>query len=129
MKKYAFIIMVMLFALIVFMQSCEYENFEIIEFNEGDTVSFSETVLPVLIGNCLGSGCHESSGGVPPDLSEEFAYISLIGGEYLDLENPEESKLYKRLISASKSMPPAGKMGETKTKTILQWIKQGALDN
>ena len=129
MKFYISTAICMLFGILFLMQSCEYENFEIVEFNDSDTVSFSETVLPIFSANCLGSGCHVSSGGVPPNLTSEFAYITLTGGDYLDLENPEESKLYVRMVGVSKPMPPDGKMPDAKTKAILQWIKQGALDN
>ncbi len=129
MQKFVLPFVILALLTSVLLQSCEYENFEIAEFNDSDTVSFNQTVLPILTGNCLGSGCHVSAGGVPPNLTEEFAYISLTGGDYLDLEMPEESKLFLRMIGDSKTMPPDGKMSDVKTKTILQWIKQGALEN
>lgn len=117
-----------LFLILTQITGCEYNYFEPVTLSDQDTVSFAKDVLPILHNHCQGSGCHVS-GGVTPDLSDDYAYSSLTDGGYVDTLNPEQSTIYLRLTASIKYMPPSGKLPELSIQRILQWIKQGARDN
>lgn len=99
-----------------------------------EVVSFSEHIIPIFEGRSVGielsgkgracTDCH--NGSTPPNLTVENAYIELTGGGFIDLDNPEKSRLYDK-------MAPGGSMNtytnETDLAYILEWINQGALEN
>ena len=88
-------------------------------------VSFSEDLIPYFETSCAYAGCH-NTGGIPPDLTEEFAYVSLNAGGYIDTDNPEQSLLYTKIA-------PGGSMERystpQETQMVLQWIIEGAENN
>ena len=104
--------------------SCTYETIESKEPEVPENVSFGIDVIPIFNSSCNASGCH-SKGGIPPDLSEQNAYTSLIFFGYVDTDIPDQSKLYLKITT--------GTMKEFATDQdraiILRWIEQGALDN
>ena len=108
---------------------CRKDYFLPVSISESDTISFNSVIQPILTSDCLGSGCHSVSGGIPPFLEEGLAYDNLIYGNYVDTANPESSILYVRISASSNIMPPAGKLPELEIQQILVWIKQGALNN
>ncbi|NQV53365.1 MAG: hypothetical protein HQ500_09290 [Flavobacteriales bacterium] len=110
----------------ILFQACEYQEFEPVVLDDTDTISYSEIIQPMFEASCLGSGCHVSAGGVPPNLEADFAYLSLIGGNYVDTLNAEESTLYLRI---EKDMPPSGALSDLQIEQVLLWIKQGAKEN
>jgi len=90
-------------------------------------VSFSGKIIPIFNQSCNSSGCH--GGGVNPNLSSTIAYSSLIDGNYINLSSPEQSELYLWMIG-DKSMPmPISGPNPTNNAYVLEWIKQGALNN
>lgn len=91
-------------------------------------VSFSADVTTIFDKSCNLSGCH-SAGGVAPDLTSDKAFTSLSNGGYLDIENPENSRLYGFVSGTlSPAMPVSGADPEI-AAIVLAWIKQGAQNN
>lgn len=91
-------------------------------------VSFSEDVIPILTGNCLGAGCH-GEGAVPPILTVERAHDELMTMEgMVDLDDPQSSVLYARMNDVQRPMPPSGLLPPRERQLILAWIVQGATD-
>lgn len=104
--------------------SCEYDNPQ--PFPEiVDTVSFSGEIIPYFNMNCNMAGCH-NTGGIKPDLTSANAYQSLFDEDQIDLDDPEDSRLYKK-INTGGSMEQYSTPGDN--QKVLAWIKQGALDN
>lgn len=91
-------------------------------------VSYAEDILPVFEKSCSFSGCH-NAGGIAPDLSSANAFNALSNGGYIDVANPEQSRLYG-LVSGSLTpiMPVSGADPEI-AALVLAWIKQGAQNN
>ena len=88
-------------------------------------VSFSEDLIPYFETSCAYAGCH-NTGGIPPDLTEEFAYVSLTTGGYIDTDNPEQSLLYTKIAEGG-SMERYSTPRDT--QMVLQWIIEGAENN
>ena len=105
--------------------SCEYEKMEEVDLSSiPDVVSFQDDVIPVFAGSCAISSCH--GGTKTPDLTAENAYFDLSSGNFLNVDNPENSELYKK-ISGNGSM--AQYATDLDRAIILKWIQQGAEDN
>jgi len=113
----------MLISLAVFVTGCEYDH--PVPEPLPDVVSFSGDIMPYFNASCNFSGCH-NTGGEAPDLTADFAYGALMDGNYINLENPEESLLYTKVATGG-SMAPYSTPGNT--ALVLAWIKAGALDN
>jgi hypothetical protein len=127
MNKVIQIKFIILFVVSTVFYSCEYEQIEpVTELPEN--VSFQTDLIPIFNQSCNSVGCHDA-GGISPDLSEGNAYADLTTGDMLDLNNPENSILYKRMIDVQKPMPIAGILSKSQTNKVLVWIKEGALNN
>jgi hypothetical protein len=107
--------------------SCEWNELGI-NTNNIENVSFSQDIIPVFNQSCNSIGCHNNT-GTSPDLSIENAYKDLYDENMIDLTNPSNSILYKRMIDTKNSMPLGGVLSKKVQKTILVWIKEGAKDN
>lgn len=107
--------------------SCTYD--EVLPYvpDPGVEVFFSMDIIPIFDGNCNSAGCHNGS-GPSPDLRSSVAYDALWTGGYINLETPEQSNLYLWMTEAFGPMPPQGQ-NATNNANVLQWIKQGALNN
>lgn len=95
-----------------------------------EAVSLKDNLVPLFSKNCALSGCH-NAGGLKPDLTADKAYSSIINGNYVDLNTPENSLIYLWL-SGKKSTPmPAGAANnpDNINQFVLAWIKQGARNN
>lgn len=106
------------------LSGCVYQEISTPEIQIPDSVSYAVDVLPIFTTNCSLSGCH-ASGNIPPDLSAESAYVSLTFFGYVDVDNPGESLIYKKLTGGSMK----AYAGDQEKAIILKWIEQGALDN
>jgi hypothetical protein len=112
----------------VFLTGCSKDYFEAPRLDLNDTVSFSQTLIPMFEASCISSGCH-NTGGVAPDLTSENAYSSLILYNLVDTASPEQSVLYVRMNATINPMPPDGKLSDLEIARVLAWITQGANDN
>jgi len=104
--------------------SCTYEEIKPKEVEVPDSVLFSANIIPIFNTSCNLSGCH-SKGGIPPNLSEADAYTSLTFFGYVDVDVPESSILYQEITTGSM----VDNATDQDRALILEWIKQGALDN
>ncbi len=95
---------------------------EIVEVPE--SVSFSGDILPIFEASCNQAGCHGNN-GVPPDLTAEAAWVSLIFFNYVDTVNSEESILWTALSEGSMESYAT----DQQRALILQWINQDAPNN
>lgn len=93
-------------------------------------VSLSDDVIPIFSQSCAISGCH-NSGGIKPDLSPDKVYGSLLNGNYVDLDSPENSEIYLWLTGKRATPMPVGATNNPSNinQLVLAWIKQGAKNN
>lgn len=91
-------------------------------------VSYATDVLPIFEKSCSLSGCH-NAGGIAPDLSSANAYNSLTNGGYIDVANPENSRLYGYVSGSLTPVMPVSGADPEIAAMILAWIKQGAQNN
>jgi hypothetical protein len=88
---------------------------------ETKVVSFSKDIMPIF--NQF-SDSHHSAGSVYSLESYEDLMKDVVQG------NPEQSKLYQRLIGqGGPVMPPGNKLPDNLIALIYDWIKQGAKNN
>lgn len=106
--------------------SCEYEFVVPEEVVIPEVVSFSEDIIPIFNSSCNTSGCHVSGFGIL-DLSPGNAYDDLFRKNLIDVDNPDQSKLYTKLIEPNGTH--AGRSTPTDQATILEWIVKGAKNN
>ncbi|MEO5603755.1 MAG: hypothetical protein ABIR06_22745 [Cyclobacteriaceae bacterium] len=104
--------------------ACTYDIIEPKTSEVPDSVSFSLNVLPIFTKSCNISGCH-SKAGIPPDLSEQNAYIRLTFFGYIYTDAPEESIIYQKISTGTMKQNAT----DQDRAMILKWIEQGALDN
>ncbi|MDH4091642.1 MAG: hypothetical protein OEV74_14330 [Cyclobacteriaceae bacterium] len=104
--------------------SCTYEELIPPKVEVPDSVKFSANIIPIFNTSCNSVGCHSKS-GIPPDLTEANAYNSLIFFGYVDTDVPESSILYEKITTGSMK----DNATDQDRALILEWIKQGALDN
>lgn len=118
-----------LMSLILFTQ-CYYDDvLPDIDIPDNKTeVSFQNDIIPIFNASCNGSGCH-NTGGTAPDLTPQRAYNALINGDYVDVSVPENSELFQ-WMKGNRALPmPLTGPNANYNSLILQWIKQGALNN
>ena len=82
-------------------------------------ISFSADIQPIFDARCV--NCH--GGMIDPELNPGESYDELIDGEYVDTDDPEASELYTKLKGGH------GNSTIEEQLIILQWIKEGALNN
>lgn len=104
--------------------ACTYETLEPVVTAVPDSVSFKLNIIPVFNKSCNSSGCHGKS-GIPPDLTQQNAYISLTFFGYVDTDVPAESIFYQKITTGTMKQFAT----DQDRALILKWIEQGALDN
>lgn len=116
-----------LMLLTVIFSSCKYEQIELsVELPQN--VSFQTELIPIFNQSCNTIGCHNAN-GIWPDLSEGNAFEAITTSGQLDLDTPENSKLYMRMIDMQSPMPLSGILSKTQTDKVLVWIREGANNN
>ena len=116
-----------LLAFSLFFSSCTYEKIELVT-ELPQNVSFQNDLIPLFNQSCNIVGCH-NTGGIAPNLSEENAYHSLTTiANMIDLDSPEKSTIYMRMIDTQKPMPLSGVM-TYESQQVLSWITDGAKEN
>ena len=90
------------------------------------TYSFQTDIQPIFTSKCI--GCH-GSGKQQPTLQDGLSYASLTGGGFIssDPENsPETSILYQQITTGPGH---TSILNDLQKLSILEWIRQGALNN
>lgn len=116
---------------LMLLSACESEKLQKVESEELEGISLKDSLMPIFNRSCNYSGCHD--GSIPPNLTAKSAYNALNLGGYLDVGDPENSSLYKKL-GGSNPMPPTSVPSDqylTKHEKdmILSWIRNGAENN
>lgn len=120
--KNIIIVLSVFFAVAITITSCEYKFVEPIEIElPDDPISFSVQIEPVFQEKCI--TCHASTS---PVLTTGNAYSSLINGNYINTEAPEDSELYKKV---SEGHPGSNSLSAEELALLLKWIEEGAEDN
>jgi len=95
---------------------------------DGADVSFSEDVLPILQTSC--GACHGSVGGWSAD---DYTSVTETGNNApVVVEGDAEGSILGQWLLGTHPggvMPPGGSLPDSEVEAILQWIRQGALDN
>ena len=99
--------------------SCEKFEVKPIPFDANAIWHFQAEIQPIFNANCI--SCH--NGSKSPDLREGKSFSALSKG-YVN-SPAESSRLYLKIIDAS-HLP---KTTDNQKLMILNWIKQGALNN
>ncbi|MGA2822262.1 MAG: hypothetical protein ABSE72_01925 [Bacteroidales bacterium] len=109
---------------VLIITSCAKDTVVHAQINPNLKISFKDTIQPIFTAGCTASFCH--SGTVTPNLQTGQAYNSLKSGNYINTGSPAQSIIYTE-------MAPGGGMSSHCTANqadlVLEWIKQGALDN
>ena len=100
--------------------SCEKVVYPPVVIELPDTVSYSLDIQPIWADNCV--NCH--NGGRDPDLRPENSYLSLTSGGYINVNDPAESELMKKLYGSHDS-----RAKEAEKQLIQLWIEEGAKNN
>lgn len=126
-----------LLALSLMYSSCQHEPELYIENKavvspicDEDTVYFQNEVLPLLISSCATSGCHNAIDAEDGIVLIDYATVIKFGS--INLEQPEESEIYEVLNDDGDDRmppPPNSELSSEQKNTILNWIRQGALNN
>ena len=120
MNDFRNIMWILLVAMLIF--ACESKQRE--PFNADslpDNISFEMDIAPRFSANC--TKCH--NGTRPPNLNPDEAYVELTSGGYINTSDPENSKLYQEIDGGGMTQYAS----DEDRAYILEWIKQGALDN
>lgn len=90
-------------------------------------ISFSKTILPLMVANCNFQFCHGN--GSRAGKVELSTYDSVM--KIVSVYQPTQSLLYTSLLKPDplRRMPPAGPLHAYKINYIKKWIEQGALNN
>lgn len=104
-----------------------------IVINPGSSIStemsFANDINPIFQKNCALSGCHVS-GGHAPDLTVANSYNSLMNGNYIKANDPDNSMIMLWLTGKKSPAMPLGSGTNTEINAkIYAWIKQGAKNN
>ena len=118
MKKLFYFLFTGFFTAILFFGSCEKVVYPPIE--KPKEVSYAQQVQPIRDAKCV--SCH--GGGTSPNLKPDVSHGQLIGGGYIDIATPAESKLMQKLYGSHDA-----RASEMEKQTILAWIEEGAKNN
>jgi hypothetical protein len=100
--------------------ACEKFEVQPIPFDANTTWHFQADIQPIFNANCI--TCH--NGSKSPDLRDGKSYSALSKG-YVN-SPAESSRLYVKISSSTTHIP---RTSDNQKLMILNWIKQGALNN
>ena len=103
--------------------SCTYHTNDYDPSVAPDNVSFEADIIPIFEASCNNAGCH--NGTIPPNLTASVAYVSLIGGGYVEPGNSEGSILYQAIDGGTMETFAT----DLDRSYIKKWIDEGALNN
>lgn len=123
MYKRKFFHMIILIVGLVVLFSCEYEKIYFDAPDPSVPVSYAADIQTIWDGGC--TGCH-GVGKTPPDLTAANSYDNLINGGYVNIDQPDQSKIYTEMATGGGMAPYTN---ATNTAKVLLWIQQGAKNN
>lgn len=91
-----------------------------------DVVYFQNDILPILLGSCAISGCHDAASATDGVILDNYENVISTGEvEPFDLS---DSEIYEVITENDPDdvMPPTGKLDNEIINIIAQWILQGA---
>jgi hypothetical protein len=115
------LVTVIILAAVAGFTSCEKVDVQRIPFDPTATWHFQTDIQPIFNAKCI--TCH--NGTKSPDLRDKKAFSALSLGGYL-LQPAENSRLYLKTANDANHIP---RTSDTEKLKILNWIKQGALNN
>ena len=92
-------------------------------------VYFNTDILPIFMGNCAISGCHDV---ITKEHGVAFVnYEMITSSDHIVPFNLDKSEVYEKITEddAKEVMPPTGRMSADKINLIRRWILQGAPNN
>ncbi len=95
-----------------------------------DTVYFVNDILPIILGNCAISGCHDAGTGLGGVVLESYDDIIKYGE--IEPGDPGKSELYELITSSDPTEvmpPPPNELTTEQINGIRIWINQGAKNN
>lgn len=121
MKRY---IKVFAFLFMIGLVSCEYDYIPEEEIilptpDPDNPISFETQIEPIFQSKCI--SCHDSK---KPVLVTGSAFDNLSNGEYINTNEPSESKVYKKSKDGH-----GNNMSSQELNLLLLWIQEGAKDN
>jgi len=96
------------------------------------SVSFSKDIIPIFTASCvINSSCHLGANGANQniDLDSAAAYSTIVAKGLVSTSDPQSSLLYVEVNSDEMPKPPSAPLSARDQALILNWIKQGALNN
>ena len=118
MRKFGFVALLLLLGL----GACEYETLTPKEIELPENISWATDLAPVFDANC--GTCH--SGALEPNLKAAQSHASITGGGFVDINNPEESKL---VVKINVPHPSSDPLSLYEKALLLKWIEDGAKNN
>lgn len=97
-----------------------------------DTVYFQNQILPIFIGSCAATGCHDVNSHEEGVVTVDYATIKrgIVAG------NPSRSKYYRVLTASGEDLMPRQpgtengfRLPDEQIALIRKWIEQDALNN
>ncbi|MFT4536235.1 MAG: hypothetical protein ACJA1A_003566 [Saprospiraceae bacterium] len=91
-----------------------------------DIIYFTTDILPILLGSCAISGCHDAATATEDVILDN--YDNVINTAKVKPFDLSDSELYEVITEddPDKIMPPTGKLDNAKISLIAQWILEGA---
>jgi hypothetical protein len=108
--------------------SCTHSSDTVVAKN----VSFSRDITPIFTASCvINSSCHLGANGTNQniDLDSAIAYATIISKNLVSVADPQSSLLYVEVNSGEMPKPPSAPLTASQQSLILEWIKEGALNN
>lgn len=113
--------------MLLFLQSCYYEELPSDEGPLPTNISYSQDVQGIFNLHCV--SCH-NGGAIPLNLTSGNSFNELINGGYVIPSNANSSNLVQSLRGDGQAlMPPNGSISNTDINKVIQWINEGALNN
>ncbi len=120
------IITTMLLSVVV-MHSCTHQSQVPLQ-----PVSFNRDIMPILQTSCaLNGSCHlgANNGNAHINFDSTAAYATIFEKQLVSTGNPTASLLYVEISTGIMPKAPYSTLSPAQISTILNWIKQGAINN
>lgn len=115
----------------VLISSCRYDTLVqpvIPPPDPTEIISFTKDIEPIFDNNSNCTSCH-NTGGELPDLTAGYAFSSITDLGLVNISDPVSSSIYWIPNLDNSSNHTWKKYTNVQAQYVLQWIKQGALNN